>query len=96
MNDIQLLIKASPIVLVFLACSCLGKALKATPRVPDWLIPWVLPVFGAAVYVGVGALVPIPGIDHLQHPSILYGLIGFCCGGMAVWKHQLIKQFQDK
>lgn len=58
----------------------LGKIIKATPRVKDWLIPYILLILGillANALMGVGVNATIQGV---------------LIAGAAVFTHQLIKQ----
>lgn len=66
----------------------IGMLLKNTPKVADWIIPWILLIIGvgAAISVGVGAGLPIPD-------SILQGVL---VTGVTVLTNQLIKQTQKK
>ena len=64
----------------------LGKFLKATPRVPDWCIPWVLLVLGIGGALGLIGITPKAAIQ------------GVLVAGAAVLVHQLGKQtdLQDR
>ena len=57
-----------------------GYLLKRTPRVPNWLIPWVLMVLGV-----IGGLFVI----GLGLEGALQGIIA---AGVAVYSHQLYRQ----
>jgi len=58
----------------------IGYYLKKTPRVYDWVIPWVLTAVGIA-----GAI----GLMGVTVDAILQGVL---VSGAAVLGHQLIKQ----
>ena len=60
----------------------IGMILKTTPKVRDWLIPWILLVIGVvfAVLVGMGAEMSI--VD-----SIVQGIL---VTGVTVFANQLI------
>ncbi len=60
-----------------------GAILKATPRLPDWFIPYILTVLGIA-----GAC----GIVGFGMEGIIQGVL---VAGGAVLGHQLIKQAQN-
>ncbi len=62
----------------------IGMFLKATPKVPDWIIPWILLV------VGVGCAVAIM-------ENRLEGIIqGVLVTGASVLAHQLIRQTKKR
>lgn len=75
----------NPMLLVVVAvCWCLGYMLKQTPRVPDWMIVYIVTV--AAVLftvwlIGFGA------------EAIIQGVL---CGAFAVYGHQLVKQAKER
>lgn len=58
----------------------LGAFLKGSPKIPDWIIPWVLTV------VGIGAAMGILGL------SVQSAIQGILVAGAAVLGHQLVKQ----
>ncbi|WP_035186521.1 phage holin family protein [Alteribacter aurantiacus] len=58
----------------------LGKIIKQTPRVPDWLIPYMLLILG------------ITFTTFLMGLSIEAFIQGILVTGGAVFGHQLIKQ----
>lgn len=63
----------------------IGSALKRTPNVPDWTIPWILTVLGVTGAIGMssGATVEV----------VVQGVIA---AGVAVYGHQLLKQTVEK
>jgi hypothetical protein len=89
MNGIEEVLKLSPPMLLIVALGCFGKLIKELPCVQNWVIPLVLPFSGALVYSAVGPAYPVEWILALKHPSVAYGMIGFVCGSMAVWGHQV-------
>ena len=66
----------------------IGMILKTTPKVRDWLIPWILLVIGVvfAVLVGMGAEMSI--VD-----AVLQGIL---VTGVTVFANQLIIQTKYK
>ncbi len=66
----------------------IGMLLKSTPKVIDWVIPWVLLVIGviAAIAIGAGAGIAIPD-------AIIQGIL---VTGVTVFTNQLIKQTVNK
>lgn len=93
MTDITEILKLSPPLLLIVALTYLGKMLKATPMVPDWTVPWILPAVGGILYTYLGPAFPLSWIAHVECPKVVYGLIGFVCGSTAVGFHQAWKQF---
>ena len=66
----------------------IGMLLKATPKIIDWVIPWILLVIGvvAAVCVGMGAGIPVPD-------AVIQGVL---VTGVTVFTNQLIKQTANR
>ncbi len=66
----------------------IGMILKSTPKVKDWIIPWVLLVIGVifAVLIGMGAEIPI--VD-----AVVQGIL---VAGVTVFTNQLIVQTKYK
>ena len=93
MNEIEQLLKLSPPFLLIVALMYLGKTLKSTPRVPDWTVPWILPLVGGILYTYLGPAFPLPWIAQVECPKVVYGIIGFVCGSTAVGFHQVWRQF---
>ena len=62
----------------------IGVILKSTPRVADWIIPWVL--------LGIS----IAGAMLMFGPSVQAALQGILAAGAAVLGHQLVKQTQTR
>lgn len=58
----------------------IGAIVKKTPAIPDWLIPYILLVIGAA-----GGLVTV----GLTAEGVIQGILA---AGAAVLGHQLVKQ----
>jgi len=67
-----------PVLLIF------GKIIKGTPKVKDWLIPYLLLV------IGVGFTIALIG---LSPDAILQGVL---VAGGAVFGHQLVKQIKER
>ena len=93
MNDLNDLLKLSPPMLMSVALVCLGKVMKTIPHIPNWCIPVVLPLVGAATYSVIGPAVPIEWMQKLAYPYEAYGMVGFICGALSVWGHQVVTQF---
>ena len=62
----------------------LGSFLKRTPKVQDWIIPWVL------LFVGVVLAVGIIGF------TVDAAVQGILVAGAAVLGHQLVKQTTER
>ena len=62
----------------------LGSFLKRTPKVQDWIIPWVL------LAVGILAALGIIG------PTVDAAIQGVLVAGAAVLGHQLLKQTTER
>ncbi len=62
----------------------IGQLLKNTPKVPDWVIPWVLLVIGVT-----------GGVLIIKDP--LQGIVqGVLVTGATVLTHQLVKQTMNR
>lgn len=95
-NELELLTKLSPTVLVVIALNVFAQGWKRIPNLPNWVIPIVLPIVGAAIYPFVGCAVPVPGTEQSAYPWALHALIGAVCGGVAVWGHQVVTQWGNR
>lgn len=62
----------------------LGCFLKRTPKVQDWIIPWVLLLVGVILAVGIIGLTVDAAVQ------------GILVAGAAVLGHQLLKQTQNR
>ena len=62
----------------------IGKLLKGSPKIPDWVIPWVL----MAVSVGIGFAYAGFTVDVF--------IQGILVAGAAVFVYQLYKQTTEK
>ena len=58
----------------------MGKILKSTPKLPNWIIPYLLGAAGIAMCVGVQGF----NVDAVTQ--------GVLVSGLSVYGHQLIKQ----
>jgi len=96
MNEelLTVLLKASPIVVLWSAITVIAKGLKGIKRVPNEFIPLFAVLFGAVVYPFIGAAWPLPGIEKLEHAWILYMLVGIGVGGFSVGIHAGLKQIK--
>lgn len=75
-------------VIVIIALYIIGMMLKATPKVPDWTIPYILGVIGILLCVLI--IVSTGG-------TIVDGIIqGVIAAGIAVYANQLIKQIATR
>lgn len=65
-----------------------GALIKQTPKVKDWVIPWVLLAVGvvAAIAIGVGSGLSVPD-------AIIQGIL---VTGVTVFTNQLVKQTTNK
>ena len=88
--DFSLLFQIAPPAVLLLALNVVGLALKKSP-VPDWLIVWVLPAIGAAVYPHIADWTGVMSYT-VKHPIVLNALYGVAIGGGAVWGNQLFRQ----
>lgn len=62
----------------------IGQILKSTPRMRDWLIPYILLVLGVAFTIGIMGI-------NIQ--AIVQGVL---VSGAAVFANQLYKQYSGK
>lgn len=63
----------------------LGMYLKNSPKVPDWLIPWILTIVSVLLSFGVERAISVDALIQ-----------GILVSGGAVLVHQLIKQSAEK
>lgn len=78
--------------IVAVACYFLGVMLKATPKVSDWLIPYLLTAFAILLC----CILEFTTKDEVGM-NIFNGIIqGFLCAGMSVYVNQLYKQGKEK
>lgn len=62
----------------------IGKLLKETPKIQNWLIPWVLLVVGVLATMGIMGF------------TIESAIQGVLVAGASVFGHQLLKQTQNR
>lgn len=67
---------------------CIGAALKRTPKVADWLIPYLLGGAGVALCLTIVLSTGGSAVD-----GIMQGII---TAGVAVYGNQLVKQATNK
>ena len=67
---------------------CIGAALKRTPKVADWLIPYLLGVAGIAFCLTIALTTGSSTVE-----GIMQGVI---TAGVAVYGNQLVKQAASK
>lgn len=66
----------------------IGMMIKSTPKVKDWLIPWIILGLGLIGAVGIGITAGIPIVD-----AIIQGIL---VAGVTVFTNQLIMQTKEK
>lgn len=66
----------------------IGMFIKSTPKVKDWLIPWILLGLGLAGAVAIGLTTGVPIVD-----AIIQGIL---VTGVTVLTNQLIIQTKAK
>lgn len=71
------------LIIVVAACWSIGVILKKTPKVTDWVIPYLI------VLIGIFFSVYMLGVTA---ESIIQGIL---CGAFAVFGHQLFKQTKE-
>ncbi|GIP25484.1 hypothetical protein J23TS9_06140 [Paenibacillus sp. J23TS9] len=71
------------LLIVVAACWIIGFILKKTPRVPDWIIVYVVVVFAVALTVWLLGWGP---------ESLIQGILA---GAFAVFGHQVVKQAKN-
>lgn len=67
----------------------IGMLLKKTPKVQDWLIPWI--ILGISVALAIGIDVASGPFDITI--SIMQGIL---CAGASIFVNQLVKQTVNK
>ena len=96
MPDLDLvenLTQLSPPMALAVALWFFGYGLKRSPM-PDWLIPFVLPVVGAALFPFVAETASVS--YSVKSPALFNAIIGFCIGGAAVAMNEAAKQFLSR
>ena len=68
------------LLIVVAACWAIGFALKQTPKVPNWIIVYVVTLVAVALTVGIMGFSP---------ESLIQGIL---CGAFAVYGNQIVKQ----
>lgn len=66
----------------------IGMFIKSTPKVKDWLIPWILLGLGLAGAVAIGLTTEVPIVD-----AVIQGIL---VTGVTVLTNQLIIQTKAK
>ena len=66
----------------------IGMFIKSTPKVKDWLIPWILLGLGLAGAVAIGITTGVPIVD-----AVIQGIL---VTGVTVLTNQLIVQTKAK
>ena len=93
MTSIQELLSASPAVVLAFVLTFIGYALKQAPKFPNWLIPFALPVIGAAVFYFVGEISQSVEVRNAGVARLLYGF-GIGCGSVGL--NQMLRQWQGR
>lgn len=70
----------------------IGAALKKTPKMPDWLIPYILGAVGV-----LGAAVWVCATESVTAMALFTAFTqGILVAGASVWGNQLVKQAGKK
>jgi len=96
MPDLDLvenLTQLSPPMALAVALWFFGYGLKRSPM-PDWLIPFVLPCVGAALFPFIAETASVS--YSVKSPALFNAIIGFCIGGAAVTMNEAVKQFANR
>lgn len=93
MDDIiNSLFTASPPVLLMLVLNGIGIALKRTPKMPNWAIPWALIILGGIAYPFVGEWSAT--VKSARFPTGLMVIYGVGIGLAAVGFYEgLLRKF---
>lgn len=91
---IEEMMTASPAVVLAFVLTFIGYCLKRTPRFPDWLIPFTLPVIGALVFYFVCDI--SQEIGPVRSPGGARLLYGFGIGCGAVGLNQMLRQWKGR
>jgi Phage holin family Hol44, in holin superfamily V len=83
----------SPPALLAVGLWFLGSGLKKSPM-PDWLIPFVLPCVGAALFPFIADTTSVS--YSVKSPTAFNAIVGFCIGGAAVAMNEAVKQFTNR
>ncbi|WGV57760.1 phage holin family protein [Brevibacillus brevis] len=78
------------VLIVVVALLFIGVILKKTPRVADWLIPWLLTVSGVGLAWGVMGAISVQ--------ATIQGILaaGIATLGHQLWKQTLVKREGDQ
>lgn len=91
--DIDQITQLSPPVALAAALWVLGVGLKRSP-VPDWLIPFLLPIAGAIAFPFIADTSEVN--FNVKSPAMFHAVIGFCIGGASVAMNEAAKQFTNR
>lgn len=91
--DLDQITQLSPPVALAAALWVLGSILKRSP-VPDWLIPFFLPLAGAVAFPFIADVSEVN--FNVKSPAAFQAVIGFCIGGAAVAMNEAGKQFLNR
>ena len=93
-DTVKTILDASPAVVLMVVLNFIGFAVKRIPAIPNWLIPFILPVLGGLAYPYVGEF--SPAIKLAKHPAALMVLYGVGIGCAAVGVNQALKQYAGR
>lgn len=71
-----------------LVLCALGILLKSTPKIPNWVIPWVLTLCGVVLGIAVSFQRGTPATQWLTS-GVIQGIIA---AAMSQWYYQMWKQ----
>lgn len=91
--DLDQITQLSPPVALAAALWVLGVGLKRSP-VPDWLIPFLLPIAGAIAFPFIADTSEVN--FNVKSPAMFHAVIGFCIGGASVAMNEAAKQFTNR
>ena len=91
--DLDQITQLSPPVALAAALWFLGAFLKRSP-VPDWLIPFLLPLVGAIAFPFIADTSEVN--FNVRSPAMFHAILGFCIGGAAVAMNEAGKQFLNR
>ena len=91
--DLDQITQLSPPVALAAALWFLGAFLKRSP-VPDWLIPFLLPLVGAIAFPLIADVSEVN--FNVKSPAAFQAVIGFCIGGASVAMNEAGKQFVNR
>lgn len=91
--DLDQITQLSPPVALAAALWFLGAFLKRSP-VPDWLIPFLLPLVGAIAFPFIADTSEVN--FNVRSLAMFHAILGFCIGGASVAMNEAGKQFLNR